>query len=290
MSLKISSFVLALCLPLNALATTTTEVWAKGVSREKGWVDFNKKESTRDFGYCWAAAGANILAWWQAQYQVPAETPTGESVWETFREAFASDYGSLPRYAIEWWLTGNYEGTGKDRFAQLMPNVTAGGYYKDYFGNERQLSSYLLESNNPSYAAMSESIVNYLKGGYGITLSLRPQGQSGGHEITLWGVTCDENGLITSMFVTDSDDKINHNEEQSGLFEVTCYALKGGGNVTFLGLDESEFGEDIYVANFDALGPADFLIAIPEPSAFGLLAGLGALALVVSRRKNTRKR
>lgn len=285
MSLKISSFVLALCLPLNALATTTTEVWAKGVSREKGWVDFNKKDYFKDMGKCWAAAGANILAWWQAQYQVPAETPTGESVWETFREAFASDYGSLPRYAIEWWLTGNYEGTGKDRFAQLMPDVTAGGYYKDYFGNERQLSSYLVESNNPSYAAMSESIVNYLKGGYGITLSLRPQGQSGGHEITLWGVTCDESGLITSMFVTDSDDEINNNEEQAGLFEVTCYALKGGGNVTLLGLDESEFGEDIYVANFDALAPADFLIAIPEPSAFGLLTGLGALTFAIPRRR-----
>ncbi|MCR5184414.1 MAG: IdeS/Mac family cysteine endopeptidase [Opitutales bacterium] len=283
---KITFF--ALGLSLMSGTALADEAWAKGVTRASGWYDFNKGEDYfRDMGYCWAATASNILAWWQDQYAVPAGTPTGEAVWQTFRTAYTSDYGSLPKYAIEWWLTGNYAKAGEHGWAQLMPGegIPQGGYYREYFSGDRKLGDYLTESSNQNYTAMSNNLVSALNSGSGLALSLRKVGVSGwGHEITLWGVEYDASG-IKKLFVTDSDDA-REGKNLEGIFEVACDGLVYAGQ-TLMGLQSDYYGKDIYVANFDRLAPADFLVpaVVPEPSMFGFFAGTLALLLAGTRRR-----
>lgn len=49
--------------------TQAAEAWAYGVSREGGWVDFDKdavnKPYMDDEGMCWAAAASNVITWWE---------------------------------------------------------------------------------------------------------------------------------------------------------------------------------------------------------------------------------
>lgn len=284
MILKVSLLTLGLSLPLSAWATAGNEIWTKGVNRDSGWFDFNKKNDLRDMGYCWAAAGSNILAWWQNQYEIPAGTPRGEEVWETFRDVFTSDYGGLPKYAIEWWLTGHYAKAGDRGWAQIVEGKTGGGYYQEYFAGERNISTYLKQSWNPDYTEISQNLIHYLRQDYGIALSLGNAANNYGHEITLWGLEYDSNG-ITKIFVTDSDDAIDsRNRTEPALLELECYALELATGGIRLGIRD-EFGDAVFIENFDALGPVDFLNPIPEPSTFGLLAGLGTLALTLVRRR-----
>ena len=82
--------------------------WANGVSAESGWYDANKthdddpqrdsqgeKIYTDEYGVgaqiddnlCYAASTANLLAWWQNQYEPVDGVPQGvDAIWQTFVE------------------------------------------------------------------------------------------------------------------------------------------------------------------------------------------------------------
>lgn len=284
--------ILSVCavLPLTAHAELT-ELWARGVTEKSGWVDFNKSYSnTRDNNLCWAAAASNIIDWWQKQYEIKDSIPQGNAIWDKFKNSF-SDNGGDPSKAFQWWLDGTYNTGGSSGYAELEASASAMYYMKPWEYNGPRAKDYIQRFGG-DYQTLSQSIISSLKSGCGITLSL-----SSVHEVTLWGVEYDSiSNKITKLWLTDSDDE-QQNQNLDGLFSVDCYEYKYSGSETetYLGIKGYwKQPENLYVHIATVLKPADdFLtrisVPIPEPSAFGLLAGIAAIALAGTRRSRRRK-
>lgn len=199
---------------IASTAVQADEIWVNGVSKENGWHDANKthaddlsydwwynafypndptgKGAKTDDQMCYAAAAANVLAWWQNQFIIPDTVPQGvDSIWNTFVENSTIDSGSSVPAAIEWWLTGkdpNRILTGHD------------GYFSQYttgqtiFGTENG-NTFVSKISNPTTAA----IIAAMSSGKAITLA------TSAHTVTLWGIEY-SNGVISKFWVTDSDD------------------------------------------------------------------------------------
>lgn len=189
-----------------------------GVSKENGWHDANKTHAddpTYDRYYnptypndptglgaktddkmCYAAAAANVLAWWQNQFIIPDTVPQGvDSIWQTFVENSTIDGGSDVPAAIKWWLTG------KDSKYILTDH---NGYFSQYTTGQTIFdpengNTFVSKINKPTAAA----IIDAMRSGKAITLTV--QVPSGSHSITLWGIE-HNNGVISNFWVTDSDD------------------------------------------------------------------------------------
>lgn len=104
----------------------------------------------------------------------------------------------------------------------------------------------------------------------------------GGHAVTLWGVdTDDATGLVNAIYITDSDD------DYYGLKRYTLETYYGGADIEMETYLSEEFREeyDVTFDRFITLSVNRFVTAIPEPSAFGLLAGVFALAFSTVRRR-----
>ena len=217
---------LALMATLMPMADAET-IWAEGVSYDSGWYDANKtkkddpdwydnypndpsgKGAKTDDNMCYAAAAANILAWWQDQYVIPSDTPKGvdqtsgtytldaSDVWSTFVTNSLYGGGLNVPQAILWYMTGEAQyKSGEIYFA------TAEGYYSStipagitLYEKNDTTGAYFIQN----HAATAANILDILNSHKAAALEL------GGHSITLWGADV-EDGSINSLFVTDSDD------------------------------------------------------------------------------------
>lgn len=291
----------------------SAEVWAPGVSWEEGWYDFNKyskggesngtSAAMKDDGnMCWAVSASNVIAWWQEQNNVKSEywynpIPQGKDIHQTFVAVF-ENVGGNPAPAFQWWINGDTKAEvpylpKKTEFPDddesSWTSIDGATYYPGPFFNGGLLTSsnytstpFYSISDNPVTIANSSSgtltvqnraIVDALSSGYALSLEVSTNdGSLPGHAITLWGVEYTEaaNGdiTLTKAYITDSDDSY------SGIVSA--------------GVDGKGYLYGMKIANLAyKITRADGLrtIAIPEPSAFGLLAGLGAFALAVSRRR-----
>ena len=296
----------------------SAEVWAPGVSceREGGWYDFNKyskggtpssndSRMTDDGNMCWAASAANVIAWWQEQNNVTSEytdmgrtIPQGKDVYQTFVGVFENDGGN-PAPAFQWWVDGSaVPGTrtvfGKDEGGPAWTGIDGETYYPDFYYSGGLLTSsnytstpfYSISDDNPvtiddtklatngeNVRLQHKKIVEALASGYALSLEVSTDADnSPEHAITLWGVEYTEaaNGdiTLTKAYITDSDD------HYSGIVSA---GVDGKGYLVGMEIDNLAYK----ITNAHGLRT----IAIPEPSAFGLLAGLGAFALAVSRRR-----
>lgn len=264
---------LFLALGASSASAETYELWAKGVSESGGWVDFNKTYSnTNDNDLCWAAAASNIINWWQKQYKIPEYVPKGEEIWNRFKHSFTDD-GSNPLQAFYWWFDGSYSPPSTNA-AKLKSDAAPAAYYP----YERCIDAYMGQ-----YDMMCDFIIDSLTNGCGITLGL-----SFGHEVTLWGIEYNSSSNdITKLWLTDSDDN-QKGINPGGIFSVDCYKYTYPYGESYLGIEGywgTSAGYLVYARMATVLEPSTILLPIPEPSAFGLLAGLGALALVASRRR-----
>lgn len=203
---------------IASTAVQADEIWVNGVSKENGWHDANKthdddptydwmgnptyrndptgKGAKTDDKMCYAAAAANVLAWWQNQFIIPDTVPQGvDSIWQTFVENSTTDGGSDVPAAIKWWLTG------KDSKYILTDH---NGYFSQYTTGQTIFdpengNTFVSKINKPTAAAIIEA----MSSGKAITLTV--QVPSGSHSITLWGIE-HNNGVISNFWVTDSDD------------------------------------------------------------------------------------
>ena len=287
----------------------SAEVWAPGVSLSGGWYDFNKYSKGGDSNgtseymkddslMCWAVSASNVIAWWQKQNNVKSENwystiPQGKDIHQTFVAVFENDGGN-PASAFQWWINGNTQNLPArtdfpDDDKSSWTSIDGATYYPGPFHDGGFLTStdytstpFYSISDNPVTIANSSSgdltvqnraIVDALSSGYALSLEVSTNdGSLPGHAITLWGVEYTEaaNGdiTLTKAYITDSDDYY------SGIVSA--------------GVDGKGYLYGMKIANLAyKITRADGLrtIAIPEPSAFGLLAGLGAFALAVSRRR-----
>lgn len=271
-------FGVFLFLFLGGGSASAETLWANGVSKESGWFDFNKTyDDNRDEDHCWAAASSNIINWWQKQYKLPSYIPQEEDIWEIYKRSFTGG-GSNPIQGFSWWLDGSYA-LPSTNAARLKSGADAAGYYDAYVEDPRDH----IRVGQGVHDVVCKFIVDSLNDGCGVSLSL-----SMGHEVTLWGVELDlVSGAITKIWLTDSDDE-QKGQNLEGIFAVGCYEYKymGSETETYLGLEDywGNKGGDVFVQMVTALAPVDFLPLIPEPSAFGLLAGIVALALAGTRR------
>lgn len=194
---------------IASTAVQADEIWVNGVSKENGWHDANKThddDSTgtgaqTDDNMCYAAAAANVLAWWQNQFIIPDTVPQGvDNIWQTFvRHSTDGGGGPFP-YAIEWWLTGKISSTAYSNL--LTPHD---GYFSQYTTGQTiyipaETDNFVCKINNPTTA----EIIAAMSSGKAITLTVQVP-SSGSHSITLWGIE-HNNGVISNFWVTDSDD------------------------------------------------------------------------------------
>lgn len=299
----------------------SAEVWAPGVSWEGGWYDFNKyskggvsngtSEYMKDDSLmCWAVSASNVIAWWQEQNNVKSEysystIPQGKDIHQTFVAVFDNDGGN-PAPAFQWWINGNtqylpdrtvFPGDDKSSWTSIDgvtyhpgwfynggfltdPYYTSTPFYSISDDNPVTIDDTKLATNGNNVKLQHKKIVEALASGYALSLEVSTdEDNSPEHAITLWGVEYTEaaNGdiTLTKAYITDSDDYITDSDD--GPSGIVSAEVDKKGYLVGMEIDNLAYK----ITNAHGLRT----IAIPEPSAFGLLAGLGAFALAVSRRR-----
>ena len=264
--------------PMNSKAETQT-YWVKGVWNEEtqqadGWLDANKRwGSYSDGQLCWAATCSNLVTWWQQQNAefIPDRAPTElADVWNTYRLTFDNNGGDIGQ-GLHWWLDGDYgKGLGekelKGRIGDFVHGEATlkredGGFYKGSLWQEivegRDL--YTISSAGSDLTDMSSSLVSAISQGYGVGLSWvtpSPYTTSGtmGHAVTVWGAVYDtESGLLTALYLTDSDDdkteltKVGIEPNTSGTMFVKSGSTKS--SIESFTVLNSRLGNDINYFN-----------------------------------------
>lgn len=195
---------------------------------------------------CWAAAAANVIQHWQDTYisladnkdSVPNGTtdtvaiyPRGTGELDVYNAILAGWYSGsgVPYNVFSWWMQGPTPGGLGSRYngvgAGLKNQVSSGGYYKNLFGSgsgympiypsltnapfySLQIDKFRNEDFNPLLADVCTTLKEAFKvQGQAVSLLVQPTSGGSGHAISCWGYEEDANGNITSLILTDSDDK-----------------------------------------------------------------------------------
>ena len=273
--------------------THAAEAWAYGVSRESGWVDYDKDsaeaEPMADTSMCWAAAASNVITWWQNQNAelLTSTTLPDEDPWEVSRLIYMN-VGGFPSMAFNWWINGVSFDELKASWAiydkDVFDDTKGDKSYQDYFYGGFLKSVYstaenpvvLTYANNDSYA-MCQLVVDALESGYALTLN------TSGHALTLWGVEYEKNDkgtLITKAWVTDSDDHKNQLVESSG-FVVKSVKDGADGEAIAMYLPTYTDGTSFVWGVVSGMRTD----IIPEPTT-GTLSLLALAALAARRRRH----
>ena len=247
---------------------------------------------------CWAAQSSNMLGYWQNLYvaagnTLSERTPSGnEEIYGYFTSNWTDNTGNSV-LAIPWYMTGDFI-DGYDGTSSLNEGADAAGFFTALYPTSDDLFNYDTDWNPTgdfqyfyhteevfpdyflSYSTFSRILISKLSGNSVVGLGVELSGtQNGGHAVTLWGCDYNDAGLVTTIYITDSDDR------WTGIKPIT---LSGDDSNIYL-TDYLNDGTTVSVADFSTLSVDRFLLQIPEPSAFGLLAGTLALALVSVRRR-----
>ncbi len=192
-----------------------------------GWYDVDKQYrtglptniidgmfyGTDDYYLCWAAAAAN-----QIHYQL-----------DYYHDLFVQIPQYKPKKAWRHWLVKDLGGDSNGHISEVMEEIKQ--YYPDKGGmthigvldfytgfsrmpkgamgdglfTEKDLDSLEHRDYEPSIRVLSEQIKYIVNNGG--TFSFSVQMPSGGHALTGWGGVFDKNGLLKTIFVTNSDSE-----------------------------------------------------------------------------------
>ena len=284
----ISILALSFMLPVASAA----EAWAPGVSREGGWVDYDKdainKPYMDDEGMCWAAAASNVITWWQnhnADQLTSSSLPT-HNAWDVYRLVYLN-IGGVPSNAFNWYINGisrdQYDvpqyGFGSVMDAEVYDNTKEfniqwyfdGGFLSGVYSTAE--NPVLLSVGNSDSYALCRRIVDAIESGYALVLS------ASSHALTLWGVEYEETDLgtvITKAWITDSDDY------KSQLVESSEFSVKSGPDGNAVAMKLPTYGDGTSFVYSAISGMRTDII--PEP-ATGTLSLLALAALAARRRR-----
>ena len=268
------------------------EAWAYGVSRDGGWVDFDKDAVNQpymdDEGMCWAAAASNVITWWEghnAELLTSTTQPT-HNAWDVYRLVYLN-IGGVPSNAFNWWINGistdqygvPQYGFGSVMDADVYDNTKDfdiqwyfdGGFLKDVYSTAE--NPVLLSVGNSDSYALCRRIVDAIESGYALVLS------ASSHALTLWGVEYEETDkgtVITKAWVTDSDDY------KSQLVESSEFSVKSGPDGNAVAMKLPTYGDGTSFVYSAISGMRTDII--PEP-ATGTLSLLALAALAARRRR-----
>lgn len=279
---------------LSSAAIAET-LWVYGVNAQQGWYDADKTDKSADYNKCWAAVSANLINWWQNQYVVPyAHIPTGDAVWQTYKD---NSYAvmSNAQIGVDWWWTGDaselYEDLGVITSFKSDPSYYAGigvipKYYTDYNFEDYVYHVESDETNLTSF--LQTSLQGEARMGIGLNLT-----GSLAHGITMWGAEFTDLNTLAALWVTDSDDNILNPTGDLDLFRLSVEYRDGNiylpdywygevkvDSLTVLDATKTDSWklERIYI---DLPSP----LSVPEPTT-ATLSLLALAALSVRRRRN----
>ena len=234
-----------------------------------------------------------MLAWWQdrlaEKYVLPPDVPrTNEELKSWFFKNYGSIQGGLlPSLGLEYYFTEFYPEL------DIYAYQASARYSYSTYGLPSLVNEYLYESFSRADGKVVATI------------------SSDTHAVTLWGVEFDENvegsPRLTRAWITDSVGRAGESADALELEEYLAVYGESTSGSSVLSLQRSIYDAStgasttsvLYVENVCFLSCEDyrlmnkngefFFTAIPEPSAFGLLAGALALALAGTRRRRRGK-
>ena len=212
------------------------------------------KGENGDINMCWAASAANIIQWWQDIYvskggKLPAGAITGPgetyelALMEMFHTQWNNDKGGHVVEAVPWYFEGVNYGENASPGSQAYPLTGYnGGFYKsvwediypclyheysymfDWYQNlyVGDFNNYSLWGDGSGLTGkarlkyFTQLVAQFIDRGIAsLTVSLSSDLRTLHHATTIWGYEIDnETGLLTRLWITDSDDLEKEPKEQ----------------------------------------------------------------------------
>lgn len=294
-------------------------VWATGVDPNDTSTYYNIRQGSNPT--CWVASASNVIAHWQ-QNNAPgapnaatspegAIAPQGQGVYDTYLSLYNSYTGGLATNYYQYWL-GHHGGHAlsgynprQDSEGKNILDTPAGlgGFYEDYYTTKEAVKEYAwmytrtsgvdVSSSGCYTTELSKAIYQALSAGNAIVLDIH----NSAHSVVLWGAVFDtETNLMTTAWVTDSSNWAFSYSRNMNKILVTEHngKLIMDGDYYNVESDYSWLNYTIDDAHFLGISSAETLsfiksgLSIPEPSAFGLFAGVFALVFAGMRRRRSR--
>ncbi len=196
--------------------------------------------------YGWAAIASNVLAWteWGTSQLDSAEKILGD-----FRNHWTPGNG-LMKSGWQWWFDGSMETPSGGGWTWAA--VSGGG---GHWLNYNFLNQYEYWGN---WEAI-QGIEHYLKNGYGVSITAYPDFTDPGHAFTVWGYESHPDGMITSLWMTDSADS-----EQ----KLDRFSLSYNPDISLWYINDGEYS-GWHIGGVQALNRKD---ALNEPDTFVIAA------------------
>ena len=206
---------------------------SQGASFMGAWQDYLQKGETtsavtqhlqKDENTCWYQVASNCIQYWQTYYGIFSSTP-GTPYGYAYDKQYVSGLGGTlslnvgkyfydhtanaggnGAFAFDWYVRGN-------ALQENLFETNTGGFYRDWFAGVDAFHQTYWENGAVTLTQFSESVRGALSR-QGTLVELGISAAPGGHALTLYGYEEDENGMLTSLYVTNSDD------EQYEIFEL----------------------------------------------------------------------
>lgn len=239
---------------LTVVSGNVYDVGKYSLSQDE-WIGYT--EDTKDSNMCWAAAASNVIQYWQDTYydgrqgvangviSIRYTDPNGSGCLEVYKK-FVTNWkntGGTAMNAFSWWMQGKTPGAINGNYypdgsSLDNPAVSFGGYYTDIFGTNTQNPRYPYTIDAPFYSAKMSvkegeeiqpkfaDVQNAIQKAFehdaqAVVLDLKPLSGTG-HSISCWGYETDGDGNITTLILSDSDDRkygtfmVNLTENEDG--------------------------------------------------------------------------
>lgn len=234
MKLRLPLYLLGCVLSLPLTMTASADTVGSGVFYDVGKISFSSDENAKtpegsevdsDTLYCWAAAGSNVMQYWQDTYIGKADNPasTPHTIIQGYEQPHGTDYldiynellkhgkvdeAGMPDQLFRWWFKGE---TVTDSFDGQTIVDGQDGYY-----NNLTFEDDVVTVSSPGWYDDIPTFTEFVKTafetqGQAVTLVIDGRDRETGeyglyHVISCWGYELDEQGLVSSLIVSDSDD------------------------------------------------------------------------------------